>query len=120
MPWRPQQAQYGRGRGAGERDGQHPVTQGCRPPPQEHGGRERPHENDGYLHGRRKEQRHRLPSFLAFATSSAMRSSSSSDRRPPSPPSSAPTTFSVDPSKKVSTRWRSADFRATRRASAGM
>ena len=57
---------------------------------------------------------HRLPSFFAFATSASMRSSSPSERRAPSPPSSAPTTFSVDPSKKVSTRWRSADLRAAR------
>ena len=55
---------------------------------------------------------HRVPSFLALAISSAIRSSSSSFSRALSPPSSAATVFSAEPSKNVSTRCRSADFRA--------
>ena len=43
-------------------------------------------------------------SFFARAISAASRSISSPDRRAASPPSSAATTFSVEPSKKVSMR----------------
>ena len=39
--------------------------------------------------------------------------------RAPSPPRSAPTTFSTEPSKNVSTRCRRADLRAARRGTAG-
>src|SRR5918998_6042783 len=46
---------------------------------------------------------------LAFVTISSMRFSSSSVRRAPSPPRRAPTTFSAEPSKNVSTRCFSAD-----------
>src|SRR2546429_9249406 len=49
----------------------------------------------------------------------ARRSNSSGEIRATSPPRSAATIFSVEPSKNVSTRWRSAERRATSRGTAG-
>ena len=101
-------------------DRQHPVAHRGRLLAQQDPGAERHEDDEGDLDGAVEQEIHRDPSFLAFATSSAIRSSSASERRAPSPPSSAPTTFSVEPSKKVSTRCRSADFRAACRGTAGM
>src|SRR5256884_6076324 len=49
----------------------------------------------------------------------ASRSSSSEEMRETSPPSRAATAFSVEPSKNVSTRCRSAERRATSRGTQG-
>src|SRR6516162_1383928 len=62
---------------------------------------------------------HRAPSFLALATRSAIRFRSSSESRAASPPRRATTACSGEPSKKVSTRCRSADLRAAWRGTAG-
>src|SRR5689334_3486879 len=59
-------------------------------------------------------------SFRPLEMRREMRSSSSGEMRATSPPRSAATTFSVEPSKNVSTRWRSAERRATSRGTAGM
>src|SRR5713101_433620 len=58
-------------------------------------------------------------SFRPFGMRRARRSNSSGEIRTTSPPRSAATTFSVEPSKNVSTRWRSAERRATSRGTAG-
>lgn len=80
------------------------------------------HGQGGQHHNRRAqsevEGNHR-PAFLAAAISSAMRSRSSSESRDPSLPSSVVTTLAWEPSKKVSTRWLSADLRAVWRGTVG-
>src|SRR5271154_5310001 len=65
------------------------------------------------------EQAHGQLSFRPFTTRRARRSNSSGETRETSPPRRAATTFSVEPSKKVSTRWRRAERRATSRGMAG-
>src|SRR5271168_3654199 len=65
------------------------------------------------------EQAHGQLSFRPFTTRRARRSNSSGETRETSPPRRAATTFSVEPPKKVSTRWRRAERRATSRGMAG-
>src|SRR5580658_2181258 len=65
------------------------------------------------------ERAHSQLSFRLLEMSRARRSSSSGEMRATSPPRRAATTFSVEPSKNVSTRWRSAERRATSRGTAG-
>ena len=107
------------GRGPSHRDREHPMARGRRSPAQQERSAERDQHQQRDFDRRVDREDHRFVSFFAFATSAAIRSSSSSDSRAASPPRSAPTTFSVEPSKNVSTRCRSAERRAVWRASAG-
>ena len=105
--------------GRGQRRGENQVSQRRRSPAK-HAADEQPERgDDGRIDDAGNHGRHFSPSFLAFAIISAMRSIWSSVSLAPSPPRSAATAFSADPSKKVSTTWRSADFRAVWRATAG-
>ncbi len=107
-------------RGTGERDDEQPVAQRRGGGSHQRDAGERRRDEERNSEAVLGDEDHRPPPFRAFETISAMRSSSDGERRPPSGPSSAVTTFSVDPSKKVSTRWRSADRRAARRGRAGV
>lgn len=119
LPSRDRHLQQRHGSGAEERGGQEPVTERGALAAQHRAGGDRDGEDHRHLQRRFEQQRHRDPSLRAFSISPARRSSSSSESRAPSPPSSALTAFSVEPSKKVSTRWRSAERRAAWRGTAG-
>ena len=106
--------------GADDRHGENPVTDGSRSPAKQRCQRQSHRNHDRDLEDAGEQNGHLAPPFRAFSRCSAMRCSSSSDTLTPSPPRSAPTTFSTEPSKNVSTRCLSADFRAARCGTAGM
>src|SRR5262249_48611959 len=81
-------------RAARDGGGEHAVAQSSRSRAHQRRPGERGEHDQRHLDGAFDEQAHRCPSFLAFATSWAMRSSSSSVRRALSPPRTAATTFS--------------------------
>ena len=83
---------------------EHAVTEGCRPLAQERHRGEHDANQNRHFDGRKDQDQRHASSFLAFATRSAILFSSFSDSLGPSPPRSAPTTFSTEPSKNVSTR----------------
>ena len=98
-------------------DRQHEMPQRGRAPAAQISTRQRDAERR--QHADRNHRRHHFPSLRADCTSASMRSRSSSVSRPASRPSSAVTALAADPSKKVSTRWRSAALRAVCRATVG-
>src|SRR5262249_23629477 len=109
----------GNGSCQANRHRENPVSQGRGPLPDEELAGEREQKHGGHFQHGRPNERHRPPSFRALSTSAAIRFSCSSVRWL-SPPSRASTTFSVEPSKKVSIRCRSAERRTAPRGTTGM
>src|SRR6187549_3814069 len=103
-----------------DRGRQHRMPHGGRGALQRDTGQQRQRQDDRDIDDAGEEESHRAPSLRAFAIMAAIRWSCSSVSFALSPPRSAATACSGEPSKKVSTRWRSADLRAVWRATAGM
>src|ERR1051326_5166592 len=123
VPGRNDELQERHHRGACDADREHPVPHRGGPIPEQCSGGERDRRHDRDFDRRAqhggKQCGHFGPSLRAFVISAAIRSSSSCDSFEASPPRSAATVFSAEPSKNVSTTWRSADLRAAWRGSFG-